>query len=309
MLQTLLKFSFFIGIGIVWRYTKPMNINAGALQRALIAILYTVFLPALVLSVLWNANFGANTWRIMSVMLATTATGLGAAWFYYKDKNISGDVKGAFILAAAFGSIFLIGMPITQAWVANWTVRIAIYFEAMVMLPILFTVGVLIAKKFGGNKSRISGVELIKEPIILAVILGLALNIAKVKMPALVSNWLSLAKLGILPIGLITIGLSLYWHKQWVKLIPVILPVVIIQLILLPLVLWGFFHLFDLSGVQTFKSMLLQAAMPSMVLGFIICERYKLDTTAYTAAFSFTTILSLITIPVWWTLLQKGIIS
>ena len=309
MLQTLLKFSFLIGIGIVWRYAKPMNINAGALQRALIAILYTVFLPALVLSVLWNANFGANTWRILLVMLATTATGLGAAWFYYKDKNISANVKGAFILAAAFGSIFIIGMPITQAWVANWTVRIAIYYEAMVMLPILFTVGVLIAKKYGDNKSSIFGVELIKEPIILAVILGLVLNIAKVKMPVLVSNWLSLAKLGILPIGLITIGLSLYWNKQWVKLIPVILPVVIIQLILLPLVLWGFFHLFGLSGVQTFKSMFMQAAMPSMVLGFIICERYKLDTTAYTAAFSFTTILSLITIPVWWTLLQKGIIS
>ena len=309
MLQTLLKFSFFIGIGIAWRYAKPMQISAGALRRSLLAILYLVFLPALVLSVIWQVNFSGNTWRILVVMLLTTGIGLAAAWFYYKNKNISNNVKGAFILAAAFGSVLVIGMPITQDWVARWTVRTAVYFEAVVMLPILFTAGVLLAKEFGESTKSIFGIELIKEPIIIAVILGLILNLADVKMPVLVSNWLTIAKLGILPVGLIIVGLSLYWHKQWAKLIPAMLPIAILQLILLPLLLWGLFHLFGVTGVQTFKSMFLQAAMPSMVLGFIICERYKLDSTAYTAAFSFTTILSLITIPLWWTLIQKGFIS
>jgi len=309
MLQTLLKFSFFIGIGFAWRYAKPMQVSAGALRRALLALLYNVFLPALVLSVLWQVNFSANTWRILVVMLLTTGAGLAAAWFYYKNKNISNNVKGAFILAAAFGSILIIGMPITQEWVARWTVRTAVYFEAVVMLPLLFTAGVLLAKEFGESEKSFFGAELIKEPIIIALILGLILNLTDVKMPVLVSNWLTIAKLGILPAGLITIGLSLYWHKQWVKLIPAMLPVAAIQLILQPLLLWGLFHLFGVAGVQTFKSMFLQAAMPSMVLGFIICERYKLDSTAYTAVFSFTTLISLFTIPVWWTLLQKGIIS
>lgn len=309
MLQTLLKFSFFIGIGIAWRYAKPMQVSAGALRRALLAILYYVFLPALVLSVLWQANFSGNTWRILVVMLLTTGSGLAAAWFYYKDKSISNNVKGAFILAAAFGSILIIGMPITQEWVARWTVRTAVYFEAVIMLPVLFTAGVMLAKQFGEAEKSFFGAELIKEPIIIAVILGIILNLANVKMPVIVSNWLTIAKLGILPVGLITIGLSLYWHKQWAKLIPAMLPVVGIQLILQPLLLWGFFHLFGVAGVQTFKSMFLQAAMPSMLLGFIICERYKLDSTAYTAVFSFTTVISLITLPAWWMLLQKGIIS
>ncbi|MCW8956943.1 MAG: AEC family transporter [Gammaproteobacteria bacterium] len=286
-----------------------MQVSAGALRRALIGILYTVFLPALVLSVLWQANFSGNTWRILIVMLVTTGAGLAAAWLYYKNKSIANNVKGAFILAAAFGSVLVIGMPITQEWVARWTVRTAVYYEAVVMLPVLFTAGVLLAKEFGESEKSIFGIELIKEPIIIAVILGIILNLASVKMPVLISNWLTIAKLGILPVSLITVGLSLYWHKQWSKLIPAMLPVVIIQLILQPLLLWGFFHLFGVSGVQTFKSMFMQAAMPSMVLGFIICERYKLDTTAYTAVFSFTAITSFITIPVWWTLLQKGIIS
>ena len=119
MLATLYKFSFFIGIGIAWRFAKPMQISAGALRKSLLSVLYLVFLPALVLSVLWQAKFGASTWKMLVVMLATTGIGLAAAWYYYKDKNISNNVKGAFILAAAFGSIMVIGAPITQAWVSN----------------------------------------------------------------------------------------------------------------------------------------------------------------------------------------------
>lgn len=309
MLATLYKFSFFIGIGIAWRFAKPMQISAGALRKSLLSVLYLVFLPALVLSVLWNARFGANTWKMLVVMLATTGVGLTAAWYYYKDKNISNNVKGAFILAAAFGSIMVIGAPITQAWVSNWTVRTAVYFEAIVLLPILFTAGVILAQKFGENDRSNIGLNLVKEPIIVAMVLGIALNLAQVKMPVLVANWLNITKLGVLPIGLIVVGLSLYWNKQWHKLVPVMLPATIIQLVLLPLLLWGFIHVFGLGGAQTLKALVIQAAMPSMVLGFIICERYKLDSTAYTAVFSFTTAMSIITVPIWWTLIKNGYVS
>ena len=309
MLETLFKFSFFIGIGFAWRFTKPMGISADALRSSLLNLLYLVFLPALVLSILWNAKLGANTWRILLVMLFTTGISLAAAWYYYKRINLSNNIKGSFILAAAFGSVLVIGAPVTQAWVSNWTIRTAVYFEAIIMLPVLFTIGLLLVKKLGSYSKGNIGLDIIKEPILITVILGLILNLANVKMPMLVANWLNITKSGVLPIGLIVIGLSLYWNKQWYKLIPVILPATIIQLILMPIILWAFFHIFGVSGVQTFKSTFIQAAMPSMVFGFIICEKYRLDTNAYTAVFSFTTVISLITLPVWWTLLKNGVIS
>ena len=309
MIETLLKFSFFIGIGFAWRFAKPMQINAEALRKLLLAVLYLIFLPALVLSVLWQAKFGANTFRIFLVMLATTGVGLAAAWFSYKKITISKNTKGAFILAAAFGSIIVIGAPITQAWVSNWTIRTAVYFEAIIMLPLLFTVGVMLAKELGGSSKSNIGLGLIKEPIIIAAVLGLILNLAHVKMPVLVAGWLNITKSGVLPIGLLVVGLSLNWNKQWHKLIPVMLPATLIQLILLPIVLWAFFHLFGLAGPQTFKSMFMQAAMPSMVLGFIICERYRFDSDAYAAAFSFTTVISIITLPIWWTIIKNGMMS
>ncbi|NIQ12640.1 MAG: AEC family transporter, partial [Gammaproteobacteria bacterium] len=39
--------------------------------------------------------------------------------------------------------------------------------------------------------------------------------------------------------------------------------------------------------------------MPSMVIGIVICDHYKLDTGIYAAAVTVTTLLSLISLPLW----------
>jgi hypothetical protein len=43
----------------------------------------------------------------------------------------------------------------------------------------------------------------------------------------------------------------------------------------------------------------IEAAMPSMVLGLVFCDRYGLDTALYAAAVTLTTLLSLLTLPLW----------
>jgi predicted permease len=44
--------------------------------------------------------------------------------------------------------------------------------------------------------------------------------------------------------------------------------------------------------------------MPSMVIGIVLCDRYGLDTGLYAAAVTLTTLVSLITLPMW-----SGILS
>jgi len=312
MVDTLILFSFFIGAGIAWRKFEPMDITADTLQSVLISLLYNFFLPLLVLSTMWQATLNTNSWRILLVMLVTSAAAIAIAWFYYKSRGrrLSGGDKGAYILAAAFGSILIIGMPITQDWVAPWTKRTAVFYEALILMPLLFTVGIMLAKQFAGvSRNAGIGTEVVREPIIIAAVLGLILNLANVNQPGFISSWLNLSIKAIMPIGLMAVGVSLYWKSSWSRLLPDLLPVAIIQLIITPLLLWAMFHLFSVSGGQTFRSMILQAAMPSMLLGFVICQRYRLDTTAYTAAFSFTVFISLVTIPVWWILIQKGLVT
>lgn len=309
MLNLYYQLGFFLLLGVAWQFVKPMGISAGGMLRASLGLLYTIFLPALALSVMWSLPLSSTTLRIVLVMLLTTTAGLAAAWFYFKTRRISPRSQAAFILAAAFGNVLLLGMPITQSMVAKWTVRGAVEFEVFAVLPLLFTVGVLIAYRLGEKGSEAPGVGLFKQPIILMTLLGLILNLAKVKMPGMVAGWINLATAGIEPLAMLAIGLALQWHKQWNEWLALLVPVALIQLLFMPLILWGLFHLFGLAGPQTFQSMLLQAAMPAMLLGFIFCEKYKLDTTAYTAAFSFTTVVGFATTPLWLTLMKNGVIG
>ena len=309
MLNTFYQLGFFIGLGVAWRYVNPMGISAGAMLRPLLVLLYTVLLPALTLSVMWKLPLTYATLSIVLVMIGATAVGLAAAWFYFKSRNISPRSQGAFIIAAAFGNVLVLGMPITQAVVAKWTARGAVEFEVFAVLPLLFTAGVLIAQKLGEKGNEAPGIGLIKQPIIIMALLGLLLNLAKVKMPGMVAVWVQMATVGIVPLAMIAVGLALQWHKQWNELIPYLVPVAVIQLVIVPLVLWGLFHIFGLTGPQTYQSMMLQAAMPAMLMGFVFCEKYKLDMTAYTAAFSFTTVVSIVTTPLWLSLIKNGVLS
>jgi predicted permease len=73
---------------------------------------------------------------------------------------------------------------------------------------------------------------------------------------------------------------------------------VLIQLLLTPLVIWGASDLVGLSGaVRT--AVVLEAAMPSMVLGIVLCDRYRLDSSLYAMAVTLSTAFSIITLPAW----------
>jgi len=309
MLNIFYQLGFFIGLGIAWRYVKPMGISADAMLRPLLVLLYTVLLPALTLSVMWKLPLTSATLRIVLVMIGATAVGLAAAWFYFKSRKISPRSQAALIIAAAFGNVLVLGMPITQSVVAKWTVRGAVEFEVFAVLPLLFTAGVFIAQKLGEKGNEGPGIGLIKQPIIIMALLGLLLNLAKVKMPGMVAVWIQMATVGIVPLAMIAVGLAMQWHKQWNEMITYLVPVAVIQLVIVPLVLWGLFHIFGLTGPQTYQSMMLQAAMPAMLMGFVFCEKYKLDMTAYTAAFSFTTVVSIATTPLWLSLIKNGVLS
>jgi predicted permease len=97
---------------------------------------------------------------------------------------------------------------------------------------------------------------------------------------------------------LFSLGLGLRWGAGWGARLNRVLPVVIIQLLLTPLLIWGASGLVGLGGaVRT--AVVLEAAMPSMVLGIVLCDRYRLDSSLYAMAVTVSTALSIVTLPLW----------
>lgn len=308
MIYVLGRMAAVIAIGILWRI-KPIQIGAGALQRALMALIYTVLLPAMVLMVLWKAPMNTNMVHHIIVTAGSTAAALAAAWFLMRKQGWSPATKGALLLAAAFSNVIFLGIPVSQTLVADWTIRTAIEFEVFAIVPLLFTIGVMLATSTEHHKAQPAFVELFKQPIVWAAIAGILFNLSDTKMPWWLSKWLVLLTSGMTPLLLIAVGLSLQWRTQWSKLAPQLMIVVAIQLGVVPLAVWLLANIVDLNGLQTFRSLMLQAAMPSAMLGFVVCERYKLDMSVYTAAFTATTVLACITVPLWYNAMKSGLIG
>jgi predicted permease len=66
----------------------------------------------------------------------------------------------------------------------------------------------------------------------------------------------------------------------------------------MPLLALGFALMVGTSG-QTLTAVVLEGAMPVMVLGLVLCDRFGLDTGLYATTASASTLLALLTLPFW----------
>jgi predicted permease len=104
---------------------------------------------------------------------------------------------------------------------------------------------------------------------------------------------------------LFSLGLGLRWDADALGRMPALIPVLLIQLVLTPLAVWGFAGLLGLQGGML-TGVVLEAAMPAMVLGIVLCDRFGLDTALYAMAVTLSTALSMLTLPLWFSLLGGG---
>jgi len=305
---TLLTLSLFIVVGIGWRFVQPGGLSNGALQRALTALIHFVFLPLAVFFAMADLPLNEAALRILFYVLGTTAVALALAWFWLWKANLPGKTKGALLAAAAFGSVFFLGMPMNVLFYPDWTMRVAVEYGLVANVLLMYTAGALLSRSFadGGKVQFKKAVAVlkdygqwVKDPLVWAAVLGLVLNLVGVGLP----NWLATVASSVdgalLALLLISVGSYLVWMKAWNPQAVRALPAAAIQLIAVPLVMWGIASLFGSAGVKTTQTLLLDSTLPATVLGFAYCERFKLDTASYTMAFTLIAVLSVITVPIW----------
>ncbi len=293
-------------IGVLWRLFLGGK-NAEIIRSHLTKAVYEIFLPALVLHVMWQTEMDINVLRVPVVASVGILVSLLAAALIYGDgKRLGGKrAAGAMLLAAAFGNFTYLGLPILTQTFGPWAQSIAIPYDLFASTPLLFTVGILIAQHYGqaGNNPLHPGIEVLRVPAIWAAVLGVLASILAIPMPPWLDETLGVLGSAVIPLMLLCIGLAMRWQSGWASRIPVLLPVIAIQLVFMPLVVWG-----ACIGVGMPENYLapavLEGAMPCMVLGLVICDRFKLDSSLYAEAVTVTTALSLITLPIWLSLIR-----
>jgi predicted permease len=299
MLSVLAETAALIAVGVAWRAVRPWGLDPDVTRRVLTGVVYVVLLPALVLDVLWRAPLGLDAARTAASAAIGVGAGLVAAWGWFRPRRTPRREQGALLLAAAWGNVTYLGLPVLESAFGEWARSVAIQYDLFACTPLLLTVGIVIARAHGtatDDGHPLAG--LARVPALWAAVAAVGLNALSAPIPTILEDAMARLAGGVVPLMLIAIGLALEWERGWTRRARLLVPVVVIRGAIAPLVVWGSAIGLGLEG-PTLSAVVLEAAMPSMVLGVVICDRYGLDTALYASAVTWSTAASILLLPLW----------
>ncbi|MEQ1559515.1 MAG: AEC family transporter [Methyloglobulus sp.] len=286
--------------GIVWRVFKPLGLDAEETRKVLTTVVYYYFLPAMIVEVLCNAEIGVQSLQYTVLGVASTLFAILCIWTLGTFLKFEHRCLGAVILAAAFPNVTYLGLPVLEQTFGTWARSVVIQLDLFAIAPLLFTLGIVIVRHYGRDTSanRQSVWSFLNVPPFWAAGIAVAINLNHFTLPMWLSGSLKLLSAAVIPLMLFSLGLALRWEAVKLRNIPYILPIVIIKMILMPLFAMTLADPFIIAAKYK-AAIVLDLAMPSMVLGIVLCDRYQLDSSLYAMAVTITTALSLITLPLW----------
>jgi predicted permease len=304
MQPVVIQMGFLILCGIAWQVAQPAGIDAAVLRRTVTTLVYYLLLPALVLRLLWTTPLGIESLYI--ALSAALAIFVSAAAMYAACRVCSHPraVTGALLLAASFPNATYMGLPFLKSLYGATGSSIAIQYDLFACTPLLLTGGILTAKYYGSSSEPLKLLhDLLRIPPLWAAAAAILLQLAAVPLPEWLDGALQMLGSGVVPLMLVSVGLSIRLGSWQPAYIPAILQVAAIQLLLAPLVVLGLTSLFEMQQIIR-HGIILEAAMPSMVLGLVLCDRFGLETSLYAATVTVTTFVSLFSLPLWYHWLQ-----
>jgi len=292
-----------IACGVGWRILKPAGLTAMQTRLVLTSVVYYLLLPTLILDVLWTATLGQHSIDFSLLGISTIVISLALMWGILLLFKLKPAQKGALLLVTAFPNVTYLGLPVLEQVFGTWARSVVIQIDLFAFSPLLFTVGILIARHYGEDKGHHRALfSFLNTPPFWAAITAVVLNLTHIPVPEWLNGTLEKLSAAVAPLMLFSLGLALSWNSIKLHNIPYIIPVMVIQLLLMPYMATQMMYFSSMSSEYQ-AAVVLDLAMPSMLMGIVFCDRYKLDSELYAMAVTLTTLCSLISLPYWFSVL------
>ncbi len=286
-------------LGFMWRLITPAGLTANHTRLVLTTVVYYVFLPALILDVLWTADIGTQSLELSLLGISSILMTLFFTWVVTLLFKFNPPQTGAILLASSFPNVTYLGLPVLEQTFGSWTRSVVIQMDLFAASPLLFTVGIMIARHYGEDEGKHRAMlSFLNTPPFWTALIAVLLNLNHISPPSALSGVTQKLSAAVVPLMLFSLGLALNWKMIKFRSLPTILPIAIIKLLIMPLLALVIANKLNLSNEYR-AAAILDIAMPSMVLGIIFCDKYKLDSSLYAMAVTITTLLSIFTLPFW----------
>ncbi len=276
---------------------------------------YKIALPVLVFSAISRENIS----DLLQPALFTATLGtvlITAAIFFLISKimNLSGNIGAAFIFSSYWANTAYVGFPLAMNAFGEKGLSQAAIINAF-CVPLYIPLSLIIVnlmRKDQNHHKQIDLKQLISNPIIKSILLGICISIVRSVLPTdLISNksvlhiekilYASLSLIGSmgLPLALIAVGASL--NLKTFKSQPHLLIIVALgKMILVPMIaLFIIKYFFPESSTVTLGAAILVLGTPQAVVSYVIAKEESIAEDFVSASLAFTTMISIISIPLW----------
>lgn len=264
-------------------------------NRRLTKLVLNILLPCMILASVMTGSALPENRVIFSVLkMAVVFYGLEFVFMLVLPKFLGGTVKqkGVWKYACMFSNTAFIGYPVIEALLGNT----AVFYGVILVLPynvLTYTLGPVLL----GGEARFHW-SVLRTPTMIASLASLILALSRVPTPALAGQVLDFVGDAAIPLSLLVLGSVLAGMKvKHVLLMPRMWIFSAFRLLIMPFVLLLLLRPMALDPVVLGVGVM-EMAMPVAVNGVMLSMEYDGDTESMAQTIFFTTILSMVTIPV-----------
>ena len=307
LLQVWLPIALLVAAGGLWVRYRP-QFPADTLRVNLNRLVVDVFAPPLLFALSAQAEISHE---MLTVPLLTIA-GIGISfallypllWHTRMGRGLARETRAAILLAGTFGNVLFMGYPTLTFLYGDIGGSYAAFADVLASTPLVWTFGVWIATRLGheGGQGHSLLRTMLTLPPIWGFVIGFAVNLSGLEVVPLVKAAKFMGQATI-PVMLFTLGLSIPWGA--LKPTRPVLAAVAVKLLITPLLVFGLARAAfgELKPAQT--AAILEVAMPTMLMAASFADRFKLDVRAAALTASWTSLVFLVSLPLWIALLGR----
>ncbi|MCK2043503.1 AEC family transporter [Chromohalobacter sp. TMW 2.2308] len=283
-----------LGALLGWR-----RFPGGDFWPAMERLIYFLLFPAMLVSTLATANVAqVPVIRLAVVLMGTMALFALGLWCARHRLALAPSAFTS-VLQGTLRFNTYVGVAGAAALHGQAGATVAAVAVAL-MVPlanILCVSGFIAAGTLGPSSLGRSLAALLRNPLILACVLGIALNVTGIGLPGWLGSAVELTGRAALPLGLIAVGVALrpsalvgsghaFWYSATLKLVAT--PVIVLALA------W-------LTGLDPVSRdiALLFAALPTATSAYILARQLGGDAELMAALITGQTLLAMVTLPAW----------
>jgi len=290
-----------MGAGYVWRFFNPGGLDRQRVRHILSVTVLYVFMPALAFSLLATTRIDRNFFLIplVAIIAVVLCTAIGFAvyrlvpWF----RDIPRPAFGVMVLAATYGNITYLGLPVITEVLGAQCAYVAILYDQLAHTPLLLTIGAFISARFGSRKTSSASASLkrvLTLPPLWGVVAGITVSMGGVTIPPVLLDTTALMGKAVIPIMTFTVGLALDFRDM--KRLLVAAPALAIKLLISPILAWRIGSWLGLTS-DILKAVTIEGAMPVMVVSLVIADELELDVPLAASCIAFSTAALFFTMP------------